>query len=58
MIRELNQIIHDLRNQVINAESDSLNYKKQVKNELIKRRFATIANRIERAIKKTNGESK
>jgi hypothetical protein len=58
MLKELKQIIHDLRNQVINAESDSLNYKKQVKNELIKRRFATIANRIERAIKKTNGESK
>ncbi len=56
MIRELNQIIHDLRNQVIKAESDSANYKKQVKNEVVKRRFATIANRIERAIKKTNGE--
>lgn len=50
MIKELEKIIQDLRNEVVRSERPAENYKKQVKNELIRRRFATIANRIEKAI--------
>ena len=50
MIKELEKIIQDLRNEVVRSERPEENYKKQVKNELIRRRFATIANRIEKAI--------
>jgi hypothetical protein len=51
-MQQLKKLVNDLRTEVLKAELPAKNYKMAVKNELIRKRFATIANRIDKAIEK------
>ena len=49
-MKALRQIVCDLQSEIIKAEKPSKTYEGTLRNRWVRRRFATIAKRIERAI--------